>query len=436
MRQTAGLLDSRDLELRTAAGVHLSGDLTVPRDAKALVVFAHGSGSNRYSPRNRFVARRLEAHGYGTLLLDLEPNGEQQPLEELAERLAEATRSMRRDPQLDVLPIVYFGASTGAAVALLAAARRPEGLVTVISRGGRPDLVPSPVLEELELPLLFLVGSLDEEVLALNRAASHSLHCDYELDVIAGASHLFEEPGTLERVAEKTIEFLGRFVPAPPARASQATSTPRFNDRRDAGQQLARALERYRGTATLVLGVPRGGVPVAYEVARHLDLPLDVVVGRKLGAPGREELALGAITADGTTYLNERLIKALSVSPQYVERVSREQAAEALRREQIFRAGRSPLQLQGRSVLVIDDGLATSATLRAAIRALRAAKVGHLAVAVPVGAPASCHELAAEVDELVCLHQPTDFHAVGAHYASFDQTTDEEVQDLLHRASP
>jgi predicted phosphoribosyltransferase len=207
-----------------------------------------------------------------------------------------------------------------------------------------------------------------------------------------------------------------------------------FTDRVDAGVRLAGALEPYRARQPVILGIPRGGVPVAAEVARRLDAELDVVVARKLGAPGAPELAIGAVTANGGRYLNEELIREIGVRPSYIEAVTAAQRAEAERREARFRDDRPAPEIAGRVVIVVDDGLATGATMRAAIRSLRQGKPALLVAAVPVGAAQSCAELRAEVDELVCLYEPEDFWAVGFYYRHFEPTEDDEVRDLLREA--
>jgi predicted phosphoribosyltransferase len=217
-------------------------------------------------------------------------------------------------------------------------------------------------------------------------------------------------------------------------RASWFREEALFEDRRDAGVSLARSLEGYRGKGVLVLGIPRGGVPVAAEVARALDADLDVVVARKLGAPDSPELAIGAVTANGGRYLNEDVIRALGVPASYVESVTAEQRAEAQRRERRFRGARAMETMRGRTVIVVDDGLATGATMRAAVRAVRKRKPARLVVAVPVGASDSCAAIRAEVDELVCPHERSDFGAVGLYYRNFQPTEDDEVQQIL-RAS-
>ena len=211
-------------------------------------------------------------------------------------------------------------------------------------------------------------------------------------------------------------------------------SARQFNDRTDAGVYLAEALEPYRGRRPLILGIPRGGVPVAAEVARRLGAELDVVVARKLGAPGSPELAIGAVTANGGRYLNDSLIREIGVRAPYIEEVTALQRAEAARREERFRAGRPPPSIEGRVVIVVDDGLATGATMRAAVRSVRRSNPALLVAAVPVGAPQSCAALRTEVDELICLHEPEDFWAVGFYYRHFRPTEDDEVGELLRVA--
>jgi predicted phosphoribosyltransferase len=206
---------------------------------------------------------------------------------------------------------------------------------------------------------------------------------------------------------------------------------PPFRDRRDAGDALAVRLAEFRGSDVLVLGLPRGGVPVAAQVARALGADLDVVVARKLGAPMSDELAIGAVTANGGRFVNEEMVRTLGVSAAYLAEVTAAQRAEARRREQLFRGSRPSPRIAGRTVILVDDGLATGATMRAAVHAVKAQQPARLVVAVPVGSPEACAALRREVDQVVCLHEPAFFGAVGAYYEDFSQTGDREVQDLL-----
>jgi putative phosphoribosyl transferase len=204
-----------------------------------------------------------------------------------------------------------------------------------------------------------------------------------------------------------------------------------YRDRTDAGQALARHLAAHRGAHPVVLGIPRGGVPVAAAVADALDGELDVVVARKVGAPVQPELALGAVTADGSSVFNDDIVSALGIDADTLARLTAVQQADARRREERFRSGRPPLALAGRTVILVDDGLATGATMRAAVRAARAAKPGRLIVAVPVGAADACDMLAGEADEVVCPARPEPFGAVGAYYERFTQVEDDTVMRLL-----
>jgi predicted phosphoribosyltransferase len=209
-----------------------------------------------------------------------------------------------------------------------------------------------------------------------------------------------------------------------------------FPNRIEAGRQLAEKLDNYAGHEdVIVLGLPRGGVPVAHEVAKRLRAPLDVFIVRKLGVPGFEELAAGAIASGGVRVLNEDVMRAIPHANEVIEAVTAREAAELERREQIYRQGRPPPELRGRIVILVDDGLATGATMRAAVKALRHGGAEKIVVAVPVGPPDTCRQLEEEADETVCLSTPAFFQAVGQYYEDFSQTTDEDVRELLARAA-
>ena len=210
----------------------------------------------------------------------------------------------------------------------------------------------------------------------------------------------------------------------------------RFRDRVDAGRVLARKLDRYRGRPDLlVLALPRGGVPVAFEVARELGAPLDVFVVRKLGMPGHEEYAIGAIASGGVRIINEEAITAFGVTDDEIEAVTAAESAELERRERRYRDGRPPPEIAGKTVILVDDGLATGSTMRAAVEALREEGPARLVVAVPTAAPETCQEIGRLVDDMVCAMTPEPFYAVGLWYDDFGQTTDEEVHDLLALAA-
>lgn len=206
-----------------------------------------------------------------------------------------------------------------------------------------------------------------------------------------------------------------------------------FRDRREAGRRLAARLSGY-GPDALVLALPRGGVPVAYEVALALRAPLDVFIVRKLGAPGHEELAMGAIASGGVRVLNDDVLRNLAIPARAIDAAAERERRELERRERLYRGDRPPPEIAGRTVLLIDDGLATGATMRAAVEALKRRDPGRLVVAVPVAAPDTCDALRAEVDEVLCVETPEPFQGVGRWYGSFPQTGDEEVRALLAQA--
>lgn len=209
-----------------------------------------------------------------------------------------------------------------------------------------------------------------------------------------------------------------------------------FRDRADAGRALAGKLAHCARTPdVVVLGLPRGGVPVAYEVAVALGAPLDVFVVRKLGVPGHAELAMGAIADGGVRVVNESVTKSLGLGEAVIDEVAASEGVELARRQLAYRGDRPPLDVSGKVVIVVDDGLATGATMRAAVVALRAQGPARVVVAVPVGARPTCAELQAEADEVICLRAPLSFMAVGQWYDDFSPTTDDEIRVLLARAS-
>lgn len=210
-----------------------------------------------------------------------------------------------------------------------------------------------------------------------------------------------------------------------------------FRDRIDAGQKLSAKLAKYTGRSdVLVLALPRGGVPVAFEVAKKLSAPLDIFLVRKLGVPGHEELAMGAIASGGTRVLNEDVVHYLQIPSDVIDAVAAEEQRELERREQAYREGRPPPKVKDRIVILIDDGLATGSTMRAAAAALREQDPAKIVVAVPVSPAETCEEFRHEVDEVVCAATPEPFRGVGLWYEDFAQTTDEEVRQLLRRANP
>jgi len=207
-----------------------------------------------------------------------------------------------------------------------------------------------------------------------------------------------------------------------------------FRDRRDAGRQLARLAERYRGPDTAVLGLARGGVPVAFEVAAHIGAPLDVMVARKIGAPQQPEFGIGAIAPGGVRIIDPRSVEAVGATQVEIDQIVGEEEGEMRRRFLAYRGEATPPDVRGKTVLLVDDGLATGVTARAAVASLRKQQPRRVVLAVPVGAPESIEAIRSEFDDVLVLDAPADFRAVGLWYDNFEQTTDEEVTALLRQA--
>jgi predicted phosphoribosyltransferase/dienelactone hydrolase len=412
--------------------------LGVPHGAQALVIFAHGSGSGRLSPRNNQVASGLRRGGLATLLLDLLTPEEERiranvfDIALLASRLVFAAHWAKARPELKHLGIGFFGASTGAGAALAAAAELGHGVGAVVSRGGRPDLAGG-ALAHVTAPTLLIVGGEDRQVIDLNRTAFDQMRCEKDLVIVPGAGHLFEEPGTLEQVTRHARDWFKAFLAA---RQAKHTADLPFADRIEAGRHLAHALLHLKDKKPIVLALPRGGVPVAFEIAQALDAPLDVALVRKVGAPGQPELGIGAVVdgANPQLVLNEDVMEIVRPSRSYVDAEAERQLAEIERRRGLYRHGRAPLSIQGRTVIVVDDGIATGGTMKAVLSALRQSKPEHLVLAVPVAPSDTIATLSDLADEVICLATPEPFHAVGMHYRDFTQTSDSEVVDLLARA--
>ena len=376
--------------------------------------------------------------GFATLLLDLLTPEEERDrrnvfdIELLATRLTRATQWVAENPSTADLMPCYFGASTGAGAALRAAAVQNSRVTAIVSRGGRPDLAFN-VLPLVRAPTLLLVGSLDKDVIEMNRRAYAALTCEKCLIIVQGAGHLFEEPGTLDEVVQQTIAWFRGHLPGP---ASRADTGGMFLDRREAGRELARALSKFSGSEPLILALPRGGVPVAFEVAKALQAPLDLLMVRKIGAPGHEEFGIGAVVDgnDPQVVLNAEAIDLVDPPTGYVEAETQRQLKEIERRRRLYLGGRHPIPTKGRTVILVDDGIATGGTMRAALKAMRRTGACRLVVAVPVASPDVIEALRHEADEVICLREPTPLSAVGLHYADFRQTTDEEVVRLLNAA--
>jgi len=290
-------------------------------------------------------------------------------------------------------------------------------------------------LGAVRAPTLLIVGGRDFGVIELNEKAYRVLRCEKSLKIVPGATHLFEEPGTLEQVAELAADWFRRHLKKTTV-ADPASRLPIvYPNREAAGRLLAERLLTQAYTDIVVLGIPRGGVPVAKQVADALAAPLDIIVVRKLGAPDQPELGIGAVV-DGDhprAIFNQDIIQYLGVSDEFIKAEIARQLEEVKRRESAYRGDRAKISLAGKTVIVVDDGIATGSSVRAALRGVRRQEPKRLILAVPVAPTESLDALRSDADEIVCLETPEDFFAVGQFYRDFGQVSDGEVKAILRK---
>lgn len=426
-----------------AADVSLGGTLAIPPGARGLIVLVDCSGC-RLSPHHRQVAEQLHRVRLATLLLDLLTPEEVEKdantghwrfdVEMLSRRLRGVTSELRRLTPVRDVRIGYFATGTGAAAALIAAAESPQGIGAVVACGGRPDLA-AHWLPRVHAPALVIVGRDDDLLLALNRDAVTHLRAVSRLEVVEGATHRFEDQDVADEVERLAAGWFTRYLLHSGGRwLGPRLAQQCFRDRTEAGHLLTAELRDFAHRSdVIVLGLPRGGVPVAYEIARALGAELDVLNVRKLGFPGHEELALGAIATGGVRVLNPEELR--FVSDEELEAITRREQRELGRRERRYREARPAPKLHGRTVILVDDGLATGATMRAAISAVRTQQPAAVIVAVPTAPADTCSALASQVDELVCLVAPELFFGVGQWYEDFSECSDSDVRRLVKQAA-
>ena len=439
------MLGRHDLveEIRVRAGaVILRAGLAVPQGPVGLVIFAQPCAA---TTRTRYVAEALRARGLATLVVELLTEREEHldridsslrfDIDMLAERLLAVTTWITDESSLSHLPIAVVGDGTGAAAALCAAARKPDVIRAVVSRAGRADLAGS-ALPIVRAPTLFIVGGNDHAVHELDRAAIDNMTALTQLAIIPGAGHHFEEPGALEEVAELTAEWcIDQFARALPELPSRRGPWGRqFRDRHAAGERLADALRHLGGRPLVVCGLPRGGVAVADPIARALDAALDVWLVRKIGMPIQPELGMGALAEGAALLLDDSTVRWSGATSHELLAIVHQKAAEIRRHAQLYRGNTAPPDVHGKTVILVDDGIATGGTLRAAVRGARKRGAAWVVVAAPVASAEAAAALRREADELVCLSQPHHLMSVGAWYQDFRQLTEDEVLDLLHEA--
>jgi putative phosphoribosyl transferase len=439
------------LAIQNRRGLHLSATLLAPETVRRppVVVFAHGWGSSQASPRNREIAEALVEEGLAALLFDFTGHGESEgsadeagleaqvdDLEDVIE-LAAARR--------DLGPLGVAGSSSGG-VAALAVSARDDRVRAVVLRAPSGDTSFADA-RRTHAPTLVIQGGADS-LLPRNRELVEQLSGEHALRVVAGASHLFDEPGTFAEARRETVRWFQRWLSAPVlggearprSEAVRSEDLPtHFSDRTDAGRALADLLVRHRGTNTLVLALPRGGIAVAEPIAQALGAELDVFVSRKVRAPSQPELAIGAVAEGDVVVWNDEVLHMLGVDDADRQRELDRSRKELAERTRQYRAVRPRAKLDGRAaVIVVDDGVATGATLKAAIVALGKLGVTPLVVALPGGSAETLDEIARmpEVSRVAALARPEPFFAVGQLYDEFEPVSSAEVCAALKRFLP
>jgi putative phosphoribosyl transferase len=443
----------------------LEGGLTIPSGAQAIVLFAHGSGSNRYSSRNQFVANVLNNKGIATLLVDLLSQEEKRIDEEtkhirynielLARRFIAVTNWLAQQPDTRDLKIGYFGSSTGAAAALIAAARLNLAKA-IVTRGGRPDLADETALHQVKAPTLFIVGGNDMPIIAMNKRALESLSNAEakELAIIPGATHLFEEPGKMEEVAQIAADWFECYLLRTGknkfhngyARITRSEFLSfllnkyafqiKFKDRFAAGEILASVLDKYKNDrdGVTVIGIARGGVIVADAVAEKLNVDFDIIVPRRLRSPDNSENAMGAIMHDGSLYLDTSTLQTQNdISNEYIDMEKLEQKKEMERRLSVYRPYPGEYKISDRTVILVDDGISTGATMIAAARWIRKQKPKRLIIAAPVAPKQVVERLKEEADQIEIIRNPSDFKAVEQFYQHFAAVSDDQIVQIAKR---
>jgi predicted phosphoribosyltransferase/dienelactone hydrolase len=463
----AGIMTEQQMKERHVTILEsLEGGLTIPLGAQAVVLFAHGSGSSRYSSRNKLIATVLNNNGIATLLVDLLSQDEKRIDEEtkhlrynielLAGRFAAITNWLAQQPETRHLKVGYFGSSTGAAAALIAASRLGSAKA-IVTRGGRPDLASESALHQVRASTLLIVGGNDTPVIAMNKRASESLSNTgtKELAIIPGAGHLFEEPGKMEEVAQLAANWFECYLLRTGKRKfynkyasitikgflsslwNRHAFQIKFKDRFAAGEILSSILGKYKNDrdSVTVIGIARGGVIVADPIAEKLNADFDIIVPRKLRSPHNSENAIGAIMHDGSLYLDRSTLQTQDhkISNEYIEMEKSEQKKEMEHRLSIYRPYSREYKITDRTVILVDDGIATGATMIAAAKWIRKQEPKQLIIAAPIAPKRALELLKNEVDHVEIIRKPSGLKAVEQFYQEFASVSDDQILQVAKR---
>jgi putative phosphoribosyl transferase len=444
----------------------LEGGLSIPLGAQAVVLFAHGSGSSRYSSRNQFVANVLNNNGIATFLVDLLSQDEKRIDEEtkhlrynielLAGRFAAITNWLAQQPETRDLKIGYFGSSTGGAAALIAASRLGAAKA-IVTRGGRPDLAGESTLHQVKASTLFIVGGDDTPLIAMNKRALESISNTEtkELAIIPGAGHLFDEAGKMEEVAKIAADWFECYLLRTGEKKfhnkyarirkggflsslwDKHVFQIKFKDRFAAGKLLSSTLGKYKNdqNGVTVIGIARGGVVVADPIAEKLDADFEIIAPRKLRSPHDSENAIGSIMQDGSVYLDTSTLQTQNdnISNEYIDMEKLEQKKEMGRRLSIYRPYSREYKIRHRTVILVDDGIATGATMVAAARWVRKQKPNRLIIAAPVAPRQVVERLKEEADEIEVVRNPSDLKVVEQFYQHFAPVSDDQIVQIAKR---
>lgn len=397
-----------------------------------VVVFAHGLNSSKDSVRNISIADGLVEKGFCCFLIDFTGHGESEgkfsdvSVEQFAHDLDAALNYIDSMKVIDHMRIGICGSSMGGTAALIRATT--DERVKALCLRSAPAEGFFQYAKHINIPVLIVQGDADP-IMKESLTLYEHIISDKKLVLIKGADHLYSKEEHLreakEAIVDWFVEKLGQKDP----------DIIIFKDRRDAGIHLALRLKDYKDRKdVIVLALPRGGVVTGDEVSSYLNCPLDVIIVRKIGFPGEPEFAIGAVSETGAVVLNESTISMYQISKKYIEDEIARQKKEVERRVSAYRKGKKMPDLKGKTIILIDDGVATGATIKAAISALKIEEIEKLVVALPVSPPETAEKLRQMVDEFICLKTPEDFMAVGSYYQDFTQVSDEEVIRILEKS--
>lgn len=399
---------------------------------RPVVIFAHGLNSSKDSPRNLYIAEGLVEKGFCCFLFDFTGHGESEggisdaSIEQFVMDLDASLNYIDTRKELDRMRIGICGSSMGGTAALVKGAT--DGRVRALALRSAPAEGYYEYARKVDIPVLIVQGDADP-IMRESRILYEHLSGGKKLVMIKGADHLYSKDEYLKEAREAIVQwFVGEL-------RSEDPDPKIFKNRREAGFKLAYSLNEYKDREEVItLALPRGGVVTGYEVASYLNCPLDIIIVRKLGFPGERELAIGAVSETGAVVLNESIISSGGVSKEYIESEISRQKEEIKRRVDLYRKGRTIPDLKGKVVILVDDGVATGATIKAAISTLKKENIIKLIAALPVAPSETAEELKMMVDEFICLETPYYFMAVGSYYEDFTQVSDEEVVEILERS--